>query len=58
MYLKCSEPKVYNTVTFEDGNLNRKMECTSITLECLLQTGFWHQKVSMKRMMHSMALCD
>ena len=56
MYLKCSEPKVYNTVTFEDGNLNRKMECTSITLECLLQTGFWHQKVSVKRMMHSMAL--
>lgn len=36
------------TVTFEDGNLNRKMECTSITLECLLQTGFWHQKVSEK----------
>lgn len=41
-----------------DRNQNRKMEHTPVTFEYLIRTGFWHQKVSMQRIMQGIVLCD
>lgn len=41
-----------------EGNLKWKMSLILVTLKCLMQTRFCHQKVSMQRIIDNTMHCD